>query len=265
MISNQYDGAREAIEAGKAWLSANNSDNKGDALAIEAFVAAWAEFEGNFTVEDESFDFTLESFGNPLTREGKRDNKATAARMAALGAQFFGLPLEEDGRLAARYQSRINRAYYAAQYLRQEFKSECKIVKGNLQVPGAAVLPVPTEKASDAEKTLYEVMKSQPVVLDGKNFNGTRMSLAELGKRADKWHNDNGSGKTKRGTKAKDGSPQSLAKALEYVETVLHDSIRKDGEPAEAFTKDMELRLFRITQHAAAYFAAHPLEDVKAA
>lgn len=257
-ISNSIEGMTEAHNAGKAWANAATQDGKGDALAIYALVTLWHDWEGAYTVDDEAHSFTLATYGNPLfNATGNKDNKRTNARTIALATQLFGLPLDEKGKLENRFASRINRAYQAARYLVAQ-NAAIDLKKGNLVVPFTLIEEAPGEKASEKEKAMYSAMANQnaPMTLDGRSG----MSLANLGKRADAWAEQQGNGKAKRGTKSKSDKGLSFDDAINFALRVVKDWNNPDNAESDvAPTPAIRATLFNLSEQLAAYFAADPL------
>jgi hypothetical protein len=250
-------------EAGRRWnLSASHGD-AGDANAIVALVHAQRTMEFDATVERkkddtaEAFTFNVVDLATPYyNADGSKDTRKMAARTACLAERLFDIAT-----LTNAIKQRIARAVKIAIYIINSTADmsddvlfdSVKLKGSNLVVPHELVRAEPNETASDNERAFYEAMKGKALVLDGKD----KASLAELSRRANPPKSDRAAGEQK-------DKGASFVSSVDYITAVVAQQLDNGADESDiGLNNDARMKLFKLAQNIAAYFAADPLEETE--
>lgn len=263
-MTNNRDNAASIInigkEAARRWGLSDSHKAAGDANAIVALVQASRIVTFSATVErkkeetSETFDFDIVDLPNPyFNSDGSKDTRKMAARTAALAERLFGIT-----ELTNANKTALARCIKSAVYLinaladmTDEQLADAVTMKGDkLVAPYGLVKEAPKEDASDNEKAIFEVMQAKPLVLDGKDG----ASLAELGRRAAPPKANRAAGEAK-------DKGASLVASVDFVSAVVAQWNNPDGETDNAPSKELEAKLFALSQQIASYFIANPMSE----
>lgn len=264
MSANNLTAVADAIalgtEAARRWTLSTTHGEAGDSNAIVALVHAQRVIDFTATVErkkeeeTESFEFDVLSFRDPYwNNDGSKDTRKMAARTSALALRLFGID-----ELTNAHKTRLSRCVKSAIYLLDSLSAleddklfEAVTLKGGkLVAPYGLVKPEPKEDASDNEKAIFEVMKEKPLTLDGKDD----ASLAQLSRRANPPSANRAAGEAK-------DKGASFASSVDYVTAIVRQWNNPEGETDSAPNKELEAKLFALSQEIAAYFVANPVEE----
>lgn len=249
-------------EAARLWNLSIERGDQGDANAIVALVHAQRFVTFTATVERkngsepimEDFDFSVVDCANPYhNNDGSKDVRKMAARTAALALRLFGI-----SELSNAIKTRLARCIKSAVYLinslaslgDDELLESVRVQAGKLVIPYGLVSDEPKEDASAKEKLAYAKLADMPISLDGKDG----MSLAQLGKRANPPKANRAAGEQK-------DKGASFGASIDFVTAVVRQWNQPDAETDSAPNRELEQKLFALSQEIAAYFVANPVAE----